>query len=172
LPFAHAADSRLLVVSIREQEGVASMKIRLKGNQCTRCLLGVVVLIMARLLAADCAAADEQATFGSPSGNIDCTYTPAGGTRVYMPEGGGPELSCDRVEPRYVRVVLGPAGPATIIRNVGDASGGGNANVLSYGSNWSRGAFACKLTNAGLSCVRAGKRPHGFFISHSGVKAY
>jgi len=49
-----------------------------------------------------------QVMFDMPSGNVGCIYTPRGGTSFYVPEDGGPELSCDRVEPSYVRVTLGP----------------------------------------------------------------
>src|SRR4030081_4018094 len=47
-----------------------------------------------------------QISFVMPSGNIGCTFTPQGGTGVYMPFDGGPELSCDRKEPQYVRLVV------------------------------------------------------------------
>ena len=71
--------------------------------------------------------------FTMPSGNIGCVYTPAGGTGTYMPQGGGPELSCDRVEPAYVRVILGPAGKAKRDNAVGDASCCGQDNSFGYG---------------------------------------
>ena len=45
--------------------------------------------------------------FVMPSGNIGCTYIPEGGTDVYEPVDGGPELSCDRIEPKYLRATLG-----------------------------------------------------------------
>ena len=48
--------------------------------------------------------------FNMPSGNIGCFYVPAGGTDVYKTSDGGAELSCDRVEPSYVRVMLGSFG--------------------------------------------------------------
>lgn len=148
------------------------MKIPYCGCQRTSGPFVAAVLIMAWLLTANWAAADEQVTFVTPSENIECIYTPAGGTRVYMPVNGGPELSCDRVKPRYVRLVLGPTGPATIIRNVGDAACCGSEPVLEYGSSWTRGPFTCKLTRSGLACTREGKTPHGFIISNSAVKAY
>jgi hypothetical protein len=34
-----------------------------------------------------------QITFVMPSQNVECTYTPAGGTPIYKPLDGGPELS-------------------------------------------------------------------------------
>ena len=43
-----------------------------------------------------------QVEFVMPSGNIGCIYTPQGGTDIYEPRGGGPELSCDRVFPLRV----------------------------------------------------------------------
>src|SRR6218665_995514 len=64
----------------------------------------------------------EQEEFVLPSGNIGCIYTPEGGTDVYVPEDGGPELACDRVEPRYVRAILSAKGPGRLLKNVGDPS--------------------------------------------------
>jgi hypothetical protein len=120
----------------------------------------------------DAAFAEEQVVFSTPSGNIECVYTPKGGTATYQPVHGGPELVCDRIEPHYRRVILGPTGPAVLITNVGDASASGNLNPVPYGANWSRGPFACSSTTAGLSCVRAGKKPHGFSLSRSDIKTY
>ncbi|SFG82090.1 hypothetical protein [Ensifer sp. OV372] len=54
--------------------------------------------------------AGEPEIFAMPSGNIGCIYTPAGGTSVYQPADGGPELACDIVAPRYVRATLWPGG--------------------------------------------------------------
>lgn len=56
------------------------------------------------------ASADGQVEFNAPSGNIGCIYTPKGGTSTYEPKDGGPELSCSRVEPSYITVILGPKG--------------------------------------------------------------
>src|SRR5580700_4310064 len=53
-------------------------------------------------------AAGGQIVFVLPSHNVECTYTPKGGTTTYKPFDGGPELSCDRPDPKYVRVVLTP----------------------------------------------------------------
>jgi hypothetical protein len=141
-------------------------------NQLKHSPLGAVALFLAWLLTPNVVAADEQVTFCTPSGNIECIYTPVGGTSVYEPVDGGPELSCDRVSPRYVRVVLGPTGPATLFEDVGDAGAGGNANILEYGKSLSRGPFSCTSTRGGLSCIRAGKQSHGFFIRRSGIKMY
>lgn len=55
--------------------------------------------------------------FNMPSGNIGYFYVPAGGTDVYKTSDGGAELSCDRVEPSYVRVQLGASGKAERITN-------------------------------------------------------
>ncbi|RVA23183.1 hypothetical protein EN935_28505, partial [Mesorhizobium sp. M7D.F.Ca.US.004.03.1.1] len=53
------------------------------------------------------ASADGQIEFNTPSGNIGCIYTAKGGTSTYEPKDGGPELSCSRVEPSYVTIILG-----------------------------------------------------------------
>jgi hypothetical protein len=45
-----------------------------------------------------------QIVFVTPSGNIGCTYIPKGGTAMYTPDDGGPELGCDRIQPLYVRL--------------------------------------------------------------------
>ena len=46
------------------------------------------------------AQANGQITFVMPSGNIGCIYTPKGGTDVYEPVDGGPEILPDPVEHR------------------------------------------------------------------------
>ncbi|MER9496418.1 hypothetical protein NKI86_32220, partial [Mesorhizobium sp. M0320] len=60
--------------------------------------------------------AEGQVEFNTPSGNIGCIYTPKGGTSTYEPQDGGPELSCSRVEPSYITIILGPKRPATLIK--------------------------------------------------------
>ena len=110
-----------------------------------------------------------QIEFTMPSGNIQCTYTPEGGTAVYDPVNGSPELSCDRVAPSYVRVVLSPTGKARRYNGVGDASCCSAGNVLDYGEVWKRAGFRCTSATTGLSCKR-GK--HGFSISRKAVKTY
>lgn len=114
---------------------------------------------------------DEQGqiSFAMPSGNIGCVYTPEGGTDVYEPVDGGPELSCDRVEPSYVRVILGPSGKARRNNDVGDASCCGSDNVFDYGEVWEMDGFVCESATTGLTCVR-GK--HGFSMRRAGIKTY
>ena len=70
-----------------------------------------------------------------PSGNIGCIYTPEGGTEVYQPADGGPELTCDRVEPRYVRATLSREGEATLFNDVNDQSCCSAGPVLDYGAD-------------------------------------
>ena len=113
--------------------------------------------------------ADGQIAFGTPTGNIGCVYTPAGGTAVYQPVGGGPELQCDRVHPTYQRVILGPHGAAKKYVNVGAASCCGGDPALAYGSTWAKGGFSCLSTVKGLVCSRGS---HGFKISKKGISAY
>jgi hypothetical protein len=110
-----------------------------------------------------------QIEFTMPSGNIGCVYTPAGGTDTYEPMGGGPELSCDRVEPSYVRVMMGPSGKPKRYNNVGDASCCGSDNVFDYGGVWKHDGFRCTSSEAGLKCSRGG---HGFSMSRKAIKAY
>jgi hypothetical protein len=115
------------------------------------------------------ALAAEQIEFVLPSGNIGCIYTPKGGVAVYQPVDGGPELSCDRVEPKYVRLILGPKGKAVLYKNVGDASCCSANFTLNYGGTWKAGPFTCKATTKGLDCRRGS---HGFFMSRATLKAY
>lgn len=108
-----------------------------------------------------------QVNFVMPSQNAGCTYTPAGGTPVYKPFDGGPELSCDRIEPKYVRVVLTPKNVRRF-DNVGDQGCCDAGNVLPYGSRWSFGPFVCDSAESGLTCKRSDGR--GFTLSRASVK--
>jgi hypothetical protein len=110
--------------------------------------------------------AHGQISFVMPSQTIGCTYTPAGGTAIYKPLDGGPELSCDRIEPRYVRAVLTPV-TVRMLDNVGDQDCCSVENVLAYGSRWSAGPFTCDSQTSGLTCRRADGR--GFAISRANV---
>src|SRR5579862_4910497 len=109
-------------------------------------------------------------TFVMPSGNIACIFTPAGGSSVYVPADGGPELSCDRAAPSYLRFTLAASGPATVVSNVGDPSCCGGSNTFAYGLTWWAAPFSCTSSSTGLSCRRADG--HGFFISKAKVQAY
>lgn len=113
--------------------------------------------------------AEEQIEFVLPSGNIGCIYTPKGGVAHYQPAGGGPELLCDRVEPKYIRIILGAMGPAELLGNVGDASCCSAEPVLAYGKTWSEGPFTCTASAKGLRCAR-GK--NGFFMSRARLEVY
>jgi len=113
------------------------------------------------------AATNGQISFAMPSQNIGCTYTPKGGTPVYQPFDGGPELSCDRIAPQYVRVVLTPK---TVRRfdDVGDRDCCAPDNVLAHGKSWLQGPFTCDSSATGLTCKRADGR--GFFMSRANIK--
>ena len=113
------------------------------------------------------ASADGQIEFNTPSGNIGCIYTPKGGTSTYQPQDGGPELSCSRVEPSYVTVILGPNGPATQIKNPGEQGCCSDVAKLAYGNSWSKGPFTCQSSTKGLTCT--GSNGHGFFVSKAKV---
>jgi hypothetical protein len=110
-----------------------------------------------------------QIEFTMPSNNVGCIYTPAGGTDTYQTADGGAELSCDRVETSYMRVILGSSGKAKRYSNVGDASCCGSENIFEYGETWSEGPFSCLSATTGLTCTRGF---HGFTINKKGVKAY
>jgi hypothetical protein len=127
----------------------------------------LVMLSIASLAFAMPAIAQNQSSFVLPSGNIGCTYTARGGTEIYRPVDGGPELSCDRVEPSYQRVIMGPRGPGRIYRNVGDASCCDSGPVLSYGQVWRQGPFTCESNEGGLFCRRDDGR--GFSMARRGI---
>jgi hypothetical protein len=106
--------------------------------------------------------------FMMPSGNVSCIYIPAGGTAVYQPEDGGPELQCDRAEPSYLRFLLGKSGKAKVEENAGDASCC-SGPVFNYGNTTALGPFVCKSATSGLTCTRGG---HGFSISRKKTKTW
>jgi hypothetical protein len=107
--------------------------------------------------------------FSMPSGNVDCVFTPAGGSKVYQPADGGPELSCDRREPTYVNITMTPR---RIVRtdNPGEQGCCLADNPLPYGKTWSSGGFSCASTERGLVCKRTDG--HGFSISREAVKQF
>jgi len=105
--------------------------------------------------------------FVMPSKTIECTFTPKGGTPVYKPFDGGPELSCDRSEPKYVRVVLTPKNVRRF-NNVGDQSCCGVDNVFAHGSRWTQGPFTCDSAAAGVTCKRTDGK--GFFMGAKEIK--
>ena len=136
------------------------------------CLTGCVALFLAGNAVAQTAAdfkagANGQITFVMPSKKIECTYTPKGGTAVYKPLDGGPELSCDRSEPKYVRVTMTPK-MLKRYNNVGDQSCCGVDNVFAQGTRWTLSPFVCDSAPTGLTCKRADGK--GFFMSAKEVK--
>jgi hypothetical protein len=110
-----------------------------------------------------------QIEFVMPSKNIGCTYTPKGGTPMYKPLDGGPELTCDRIEPRYVRLVLTPFSLQRF-DNVGDQGCCGAANIFPYGSRWVHGPFTCESDQSGLSCSRPDGS--GFSVSRASIMLF
>ncbi|UYO01302.1 MAG: hypothetical protein KIT02_02620 [Devosia sp.] len=113
--------------------------------------------------------AHGQVEFVMPSGNIGCIYTPAGGTPVYQTADGGAEIQCDRVEPAYIRGVLGATGGGRVFSNVGDQGCCGAGQVFRYDHVVELGPFQCLSTRKGLTCARADG--HGFFLSRAMVEA-
>jgi len=108
--------------------------------------------------------------FAMPSGNVECIYTPAGGSSVYKTADAGPELSCDRASPKYLRFTLTAHGKAEMLSDVGDQSCCGAKNILPYGRSWRGGPFYCESAEDGLTCMT--EEDHGFLISRKKVKAY
>ena len=77
--------------------------------------------------------------------------------------------SCDRTEPKYVRLVLTPKAVRRFDK-VGDQGRCGVDNVLKPGARWSEGPFTCDASEAGLTCKRADGR--GFFASRASIKVF
>lgn len=120
--------------------------------------------------AAITAEADGQVMFTTPSNNIGCTFTPAGGTAVYTPRDGGPELVCERVAPRYITVIMGPKGAVQRIDNPGEQGCCSLGHVLGYGQTWVRSPFTCQSRTTGLNCRRNDGR--GFTLSRTVVRTF
>ena len=139
-------------------------------------ILAVVALLLAALPVnakqqVFTAQPNGQITFTMPSGNIGCIYTPRGGTDVYEPRDGGPELSCDRIAPRYVNITLGPKGPAVLTENPGEQGCCGGDNVLAYGNTVQFDGFTCSSSEAGLICETPDKK-HGLCLSRTRTLHY
>ena len=105
---------------------------------------------------------DGLVAFVMPSQNIECTFIPRR-TAIYIPRGGGPELICDRRDPSYVRVIIGPSGAAERIDNSGERPCCGADNILQYGQTWIGGPFTCRSYLQRLSCRH--KNGHGFSMN-------
>lgn len=111
-----------------------------------------------------------QTEFVMPSGNIGCIVTPEGGTDVYEPEDGGPEIMCDRVEPEYIRVVLG-VDAAEELDEVADPSCCGGEQVLEYGDWAEVEGFLCYSETTGLTC-NTEDEAHGFSMARAGIETW
>ena len=112
---------------------------------------------------------EGQVEFVTPSGNIGCIYTPEGGTSVYDTEDGLAEIQCDRVEPDYIRAILGGQGEGYVIKDVGDPSCCSLNQQIDYGHVVTLGPFQCLSERQGLTCAR--DDGHGFFLSRKLVQA-
>jgi hypothetical protein len=131
-------------------------------NRMIKIVAGVLLLAFATS-----PALAQQESFVMPSGNVECTYTGPAGTSVYQPTGGRAELSCDRAEPTYVRVIMSTRGAVKLIRNVGDPSCCGIEPKLTYGTVWRRAPFTCESNEAGIICRHDDGA--GFQMSRRGV---
>jgi hypothetical protein len=139
----------------------------------------VAAVTFAALLGAPVAGAKEQSfkpnkqgqiEFQLPSGNIGCLYTPEGGTDIYDPLDGGPEIICDRIDPDYVRVILGPEVEAEAIFDPGEqpcCSG----PKLNYDNEVELEGFICHAETTGLVCQTTDGE-HGFLMSKAHIVTY
>jgi hypothetical protein len=105
----------------------------------------------------------ELVMFMAPSGNIGCTYVPAGGTDVYQPSEPGAELQCDRMEPTFTRILLPENGAARAVET--EERGCCTGLVIAYGQRWVEGPFACDVSEAGVACTSSAG--HGFTLSRA-----
>ena len=112
---------------------------------------------------------EGQVEFTMPSGNIGCIYTPAGGTSVYETLDGLAQILCDRVEPTYVRAILGGQNEGVLLDAVDDASCCSLTQKFEYDHVVTLGPFQCLSERRGLTCARADG--HGFFLSRALVQA-
>lgn len=112
---------------------------------------------------------EGQVEFVMPSGNIGCVYTPEGGTSVYETWDGLAEIQCDRVEPNYVRAILGGQDDGYLVEDVGDASCCSLTQKFQYDHVVTLGPFQCLSERRGLTCAR--EDGHGFFLSRALVQA-
>lgn len=108
--------------------------------------------------------------FSMPSGNVNCVFTPAGGSTVYRSADGTAELSCDRSAPTYVRVTMTETSGVTIETKVADQGCCSTDNPLAYGGAWTRDPFACESRQTGLTCKRSDGR--GFSVNRAGVTKF
>lgn len=139
-------------------------------------LSGIAALVLvlglpARAYEAQQLFASDEGTveFVTPSGNIGCIYIPQGGTSVYQSQDGLAEIQCDRVEPDYVRAILGGEGEGYIIDDVGDPSCCSLTQQVPYDRVVTLGPFQCLVERQGLTCAR--EDGHGFFLSRKLVQA-
>ena len=112
---------------------------------------------------------EGQVEFTMPSGNIGCVYTPSGGTSFYETPDGMAEIQCDRVEPNYVRAILGGQDEGYVLDDVGDPSCCSLNQKFQYGYVVELGPFQCLSETKGLTCAR--QDGHGFFLSRALVQA-
>jgi hypothetical protein len=108
--------------------------------------------------------------FMMPSGNIGCVYVPEGGTPTYLPMDGGPELICERMEPAYAIMILGPRGPAVTVEDSGEAGCCGGP-VLAYGNHWEIPPFRCRSERGGLTCERI-TDGRGFSMARARIESW
>ena len=126
--------------------------------------LALTCLVAATLAAAPALAGNESffpanpdgtVSFNMPSGNVGCTFIPAGGTAVYYTATGQEELICARIEPQYLVVILEYhlGGQRPILS--GEVPELPQGPGLDYGRFWQMGAFTCLAARSGLTCTNS-----------------
>ncbi len=108
--------------------------------------------------------------FSTPSANVECTYY-AKATATYSPKDGAPELSCDRANPKYVRVTIGGKDEALKrVDNPVDQPCCGADHILPNGQKWTGGPFTCESEKTGLTC--RGAKGRGFFLGLKAIRTF
>ena len=117
----------------------------------------------------DSAGFEVGSSFFAPSHNIYCNYYDAGGEPGSAYHDNGSEMSCARLQPSRLVVVLTGTGKMTITHpGKADMESvyADKENVLAYGQSNHNGTHTCTSTKAGMICTVKGK---GFMISKKGV---
>jgi hypothetical protein len=135
-------------------------------------MMRITIVLVLGLVLASAATASTSARiqfFRTPSKNIGCIYSPAGG-------GLKAALRCDirsGIKPKPARpkrcdldfgdsYQLEKTGHATLVCH-GDTALDPRAKVLAYGKTWRAGPISCASSQAGLRCSNGSG--HGFFLS-------
>ena len=100
--------------------------------------------------------------FATPSENVVCQLTDENPQRIF----------CERREPEYAALYLGPTGtPLHESTQTGDVGGPYMTDpILNYTTWWTNGSVACLSEERGLTCKNM--EGHGFFLSKAQIEIF